>query len=77
MKKGEDAIACTRKQFRDSIEIQIYIYMSMCVCVSYGILEFPRNMISCISKITHNTKIRWNVSHDNDYIEDNSRVLYK
>ena len=26
MKKGEDAIAYTRKQFRDSIEIQIYIY---------------------------------------------------
>ena len=26
MKKGEDAIAYTRKQFRDSIEIQVYIY---------------------------------------------------
>ena len=31
MKKGEDAIAYTRKQFRDSIEIQIYI----CVFVGH------------------------------------------
>ena len=34
MKKGEDAIAYTRKQFRDSIEIQIYIW----VCVVHRIL---------------------------------------
>ena len=27
MKKGEDAIAYTRKQFRDSIETQIYIWV--------------------------------------------------
>ena len=53
MKKGEDAIAYTRKQFRDSIEIQIYIYEYVCDVTKYYI-----QMISCISKINHKTKIR-------------------
>ena len=51
MKKGEDAIAYTRKQFRDSIEIQIYIY-------EYDVTKYYIQMISCISKINHKTKIR-------------------
>ena len=45
--------------------------------IGYKKLLTLLNMISCISKINHKTKIRWNVSHDNDYIEDNSRALYK